>query len=131
MTNEKPLLLGSHVSMSGKKMLLGSSEDALSYGATTFMIYTGAPQNTRRKPIEELNIEAGCNIWRRTELRILSSMHRILLILQIRRNQQHLHLVSNFYKKKLNVLQHSEQTKLCSSRCTCWCWGRSGNCKNY
>ena len=59
MTNDQPLLLGSHVSMSGKKMLLGSSEEALGYGATTFMIYTGAPQNTRRKPVEELNIEAG------------------------------------------------------------------------
>lgn len=59
MTNETSLLLGSHVSMSGSKMLLGSSEEAISYGATTFMIYTGAPQNTRRKPIEELNIEAG------------------------------------------------------------------------
>lgn len=55
----KPLLLGSHVSMKGDKMLLGSSEDALSYGASTFMIYTGAPQNTRRKPVEELNIESG------------------------------------------------------------------------
>ncbi|MGE6369102.1 deoxyribonuclease IV [Planococcus kocurii] len=53
------MLLGSHVSMSGKKMLLGASEEAASYGATTFMIYTGAPQNTRRKPIEELNIDAG------------------------------------------------------------------------
>src|SRR5690625_882368 len=51
--------LGSHVSMSGKKMLLGSSEEAASYGANTFMIYTGAPQNTRRKPIEELNIDNG------------------------------------------------------------------------
>lgn len=51
--------IGSHVSMSGKKMLLAASEEAVSYGATTFMIYTGAPQNTRRKPIEELNIEAG------------------------------------------------------------------------
>ena len=51
--------LGSHVSMSGKKMLLGSSEEAVSYGGTAMMIYTGAPQNTRRKPIEELNIEAG------------------------------------------------------------------------
>lgn len=59
MGNDQPLLLGSHVSMSGKKMLLGSSEEALGYGATTFMIYTGAPQNTRRKPIEELNIELG------------------------------------------------------------------------
>ncbi|MGE7982464.1 deoxyribonuclease IV [Solibacillus sp. NPDC093137] len=53
------MLLGSHVSMSGKKMLLGASEEALSYGANTFMIYTGAPQNTHRKPIEELNIMKG------------------------------------------------------------------------
>ncbi|MCL1948546.1 MAG: deoxyribonuclease IV [Turicibacter sp.] len=51
--------LGSHVGMSGKKMLLGAAEEAHSYGANTMMIYTGAPQNTRRKPIEELNIEAG------------------------------------------------------------------------
>lgn len=53
------MLLGSHVSMSGKKMLLAASEEAVSYGANTFMIYTGAPQNTRRKKIEDLNIEAG------------------------------------------------------------------------
>ncbi|KMY54775.1 endonuclease IV [Bacillus sp. FJAT-27231] len=53
------LKIGSHVSMSGKKMLLGASEEAASYGANTFMIYTGAPQNTRRKKIEELNIEKG------------------------------------------------------------------------
>lgn len=53
------MLIGSHVSMSGKKMLLAASEEAASYGATTFMIYTGAPQNTVRKPIEQLNIEAG------------------------------------------------------------------------
>ncbi|WP_394119788.1 deoxyribonuclease IV [Planococcus donghaensis] len=53
------MLLGSHVSMSGKGMLLAASEEAASYGASTFMIYTGAPQNTRRKPIEELNIDAG------------------------------------------------------------------------
>jgi len=53
------LKIGSHVSMSGKKMLLASSEEAVSYGATTFMVYTGAPQNTRRKPIADLNIAAG------------------------------------------------------------------------
>lgn len=53
------LKIGSHVSMSGDKMLLGSSEEAASYGATAMMIYTGAPQNTRRKAIEKLNIENG------------------------------------------------------------------------
>lgn len=49
--------IGSHVGMSGKEMLLGSAKEAVSYGANTFMFYTGAPQNTRRKEISELNIE--------------------------------------------------------------------------
>lgn len=49
--------IGSHVSMSGKEMLLGSVKEAVSYGANTFMVYTGAPQNTKRKPVDELNIE--------------------------------------------------------------------------
>ncbi len=49
--------IGSHVGMSGKDMLLGSAREAVSYGANTFMFYTGAPQNTRRKEIQELNID--------------------------------------------------------------------------
>ncbi|CUO32452.1 deoxyribonuclease IV [Eubacterium sp. am_0171] len=51
------MIIGSHVGMSGKEMLLGSAREAVSYGADTFMFYTGAPQNTRRKDISELNIE--------------------------------------------------------------------------
>lgn len=52
------LKLGSHVGMKGKEMLAGSVKEAISYGANTFMVFTGAPQNTKRKPIHELNIEA-------------------------------------------------------------------------
>lgn len=52
------LKIGSHVGMSGKDMFLNSAKEAVSYGANTFMVYTGAPQNTRRKAIEELNIPA-------------------------------------------------------------------------
>lgn len=51
------LKLGCHVGMSGKEMMLGSVKDAYSYGANTFMLYTGAPQNTKRKEIDELHIE--------------------------------------------------------------------------
>ena len=51
------LKIGSHVSMSGKEMMLGSVKEALSYHSTTFMFYTGAPQNTARKPIDQLHIE--------------------------------------------------------------------------
>lgn len=58
------LKIGSHVGMSGKKMMLGSVEEALSYEANTFMLYTGAPQNTRRKDISELNIQAAQTLMR-------------------------------------------------------------------
>lgn len=51
--------LGSHVGMAGKEMFLASVKEAESYGANILMLYTGAPQNTRRKEIKDLNIEAG------------------------------------------------------------------------
>ncbi len=50
------LLLGSHVSLGGKDQYVGSVKEAISYGATVFMVYTGAPQNTIRKPISQLHI---------------------------------------------------------------------------
>ena len=69
--------IGSHVGMSGKEMLLGSAKEAVSYGADTFMFYTGAPQNTRRKEIEELNIDPA---WKSTGFKKSLFMLRILLI---------------------------------------------------
>lgn len=56
--------IGSHVGMSGKEMFLGSVREALSYGADTLMVYTGAPQNTRRKEIESLRIREGWELMR-------------------------------------------------------------------
>ena len=55
----KDLLIGSHVSMNDPEYYLGSVKEAISYGATTFMFYTGAPQNSYRKPLEELKINEG------------------------------------------------------------------------
>ena len=46
------MIIGSHVSF-GSNQLLGSAKEAASYGASTFMFYTGAPQNTIRKEIDE------------------------------------------------------------------------------
>lgn len=47
------LLIGSHVGYKKDSQLLGSVEEAISYGSSTFMFYTGAPQNTMRSPIDE------------------------------------------------------------------------------
>ncbi|MCM3749677.1 deoxyribonuclease IV [Paenibacillus pasadenensis] len=52
------LKIGSHVSFSDKG-LVTAAQEAISYGSSSFMIYTGAPQNTRRKPIDSLYIEEG------------------------------------------------------------------------
>ncbi|MDK8182929.1 deoxyribonuclease IV [Paenibacillus sp. UMB4589-SE434] len=52
------LKIGSHVSFSDKGLLSAATE-AATYGSSSFMIYTGAPQNTRRKPIDTLYIEEG------------------------------------------------------------------------
>ncbi len=62
------LYIGSHVSMSGKKMFLGSVEQALKNDANALMIYTGAPQNTRRKPIEELRLEEGKRLLKESNI---------------------------------------------------------------
>ena len=47
------LIIGSHVSFTKDKQLLGSLEEALLYNANTFMFYTGAPQNTKRYEIDK------------------------------------------------------------------------------
>ena len=53
------LIIGSHVSFNSKKQLLGSVEEALSYNANTFMIYTGGAQSTARSSIhDEFTYEA-------------------------------------------------------------------------
>lgn len=48
----KELIIGSHVSFTKDKQLVGSVMEAISYGSTTFMFYTGAPQNTNRSEID-------------------------------------------------------------------------------
>lgn len=62
------LIIGSHVSFKSDTQLLGSVNEALSYGSNTFMFYTGAPQNTQRcaindfKTLEALNLMKDNNI---------------------------------------------------------------------
>ena len=46
------VLIGSHVSFKSSEQLLGSVKEIISYGGNSFMIYTGAPQNTKRCKID-------------------------------------------------------------------------------
>ena len=51
------LLIGSHVSFDSKEQIYKSFKEAMSYNETTFMFYTGAPQNTRRSKINKELVE--------------------------------------------------------------------------
>ncbi len=74
------ILLGSHVGMSGKEMFLGSVKEAAEYGANALMVYTGAPQNTRRKEIKDLRLEAGLAYAEKAGIREMIIHAPILLI---------------------------------------------------
>ena len=67
---EKDILIGSHVSMSGPKYYLGSVQEALSYEANVLMIYTGAPQNSTRTPLEKCKIEEGISLAKQNNMTI-------------------------------------------------------------
>ena len=63
------MIIGSHVSF-GRDGLFGSVKEALSYGANTFMFYTGAPQNTLRKPIDMKSTEEAWNLMKENNIDI-------------------------------------------------------------
>ena len=55
------MIIGSHVGF-GADQLLGSLKEALSYNANALMFYTGAPQNTIRKPIDDKLLEEAISL---------------------------------------------------------------------
>lgn len=59
------MIIGSHVSMSAPDYLLGAVKEAVSYDANALMIYTGPPQNTRRKPISEMKVKEAHELMQR------------------------------------------------------------------
>ncbi len=51
------MIIGSHVKMNAPSYVLGSVQEALSYEANALMLYTGAPQNSKRIDVSKLKIE--------------------------------------------------------------------------
>lgn len=64
------LTIGSHVSFKKEDQLLGSVREALSYGSNAFMIYTGAPQNTRRDKINSTLTKEAKNLMEKNNIDI-------------------------------------------------------------
>ncbi len=64
------MLIGSHVKFNSKGQLLESLNEALSYGSTTFMFYTGAPQNTIRSKISREITEKAKEVMKEHNIKI-------------------------------------------------------------
>lgn len=126
------LKLGSHVGMSGKEMLLGSAKEAVSYGANTFMFYTGAPQNTRRKEISELNIEPAWKYMKEHGIDEIVVHAPYIINLGNSVKPETFSLAVEFLAKEIephDCLQkpHSDPSSGCSCRCRC----RNRNCTDH
>jgi deoxyribonuclease-4 len=90
------LIIGSHVGVSGEKMLLGAVEEAIRYGANTFMFYTGAPQNTTRKPIANFNIEAAKALMKQNGIDINNVIVHAPYIINLANNKSKDNFTINF-----------------------------------
>ncbi len=62
------LIIGSHVSFKSSDQLIGSVKEAISYGANTFMFYTGAPQNTKRVPLDDMKTYEALKIMKENNI---------------------------------------------------------------
>ena len=81
------LLIGSHVSFA-KEQLLGSVKEALSYGSTTFMFYTGAPQNTFRSTINENNTKEAFKLMKENDIDINKVIVHAPYIINLANNKE-------------------------------------------
>ncbi len=64
MERKTELLIGSHVRMAAPDYFEGAVQELLSYDANAGMLYTGAPQNTVRIPLEKMRINEGEELLR-------------------------------------------------------------------
>ena len=96
------LIIGSHVSF-GKEQLLGSIKEALSYNANTFMFYTGAPQNTIRKDIDDKIVEEAIKLMKENDIDINSIICHAPYIVNLANNSDETKYTfsKDFIKKEL------------------------------
>lgn len=83
------LIIGSHVSFSKDKQMLGSVIESLKYGSNTFMFYTGAPQNTVRKDIDNNLTELAHNLMLNENINIKDVIVHAPYIINLANDKNH------------------------------------------
>lgn len=95
------LIIGSHVSFNKKDQLLGSVKEALSYGANTFMFYTGAPQNTARSEIDNNLTKEAFELMKENDIDINNIIVHAPYIVNLANRGGNWDFAINFFKEEI------------------------------
>ena len=103
------MIIGSHVSFKKDTQLVGSIEEALSYGSTTFMFYTGAPQNTIRNKIDDSITEEAIKIMEDNNIDINDVIVHAPYIINMASDND---FAVSFLKQEIKRVEQLHMTKL-------------------
>lgn len=95
------LLIGSHVSFKKEEQLLGSVQETLFYGANTFMIYTGAPQNTKRVKIDSLKTKEALNLMKEKGINLNDVIVHAPYLINLANHQKNYDFTISFLKQEI------------------------------
>lgn len=105
------LIIGSHVSFKKNDQIIGSIKEALSYGANTFMFYTGAPQNTKREEINSDLVIEGKELMLKNNIDINNVIVHAPYIINLA-NLANQEFSINFLKEEIKRVESLGITKL-------------------
>ena len=98
------LIIGSHVSFKSDSGLLGSVKETLSYGANAFMFYTGAPQNTQRNSIDDMQTYEGLKLMKENGINLENVIVHAPYIINLANNKEitKWEFTCNFLRQEIN-----------------------------
>ena len=103
------MIIGSHVSFKKDTQLVGSVKEALNYGSTTFMFYTGAPQNTNRQAINDDLTKEAINLMKENNIDLNNVIVHAPYIINLASNND---FAVTFLKEELKRVEQLGMTKL-------------------
>ena len=106
------LIIGSHVSFTKIEQLLGSVKEALSYGANTFMFYTGAPQNTNRYPIDDTLTQKAYLLMKENDIDLNNVIVHAPYIINLANSEKNYDFAINFLKEEIKRVEKLGVSKL-------------------
>lgn len=97
------IIIGSHVSYTQKTGFKGSVLESISYGSNAMMLYTGAPQNTRRNKIDENLLKEGKELLDENNINIENVIVHAPYIVNLSSNDDDKYLFAiRFLKEELH-----------------------------